>query len=88
MQLRVKGSFVLNRNYDQYLLNNIFLISSRAYDRSMALQRLQQAGVVLTTTESIIFDLMRDAKHPKFKLVSGLIKAHKDLDATLPKFEI
>ncbi len=53
----------------------------------MALQRLQQSGVVLTSTESIIFDLMRDARHPKFKQVSGLIKAHKDVDVALPKFE-
>jgi hypothetical protein len=58
----------------------------RSYDRAMALQRMQQAGVVLTTTESVLFDLMRDAKHPTFKVVSGLIKTHKPVDDALPKF--
>lgn len=52
----------------------------RSYDRTVAFQRLQEAGVVLTTSESIIFDLMRDATHPKFREISGLVKQHNDND--------
>ncbi len=63
------------------------LFDNRRYDRKTALQRMQQAGVVLTTTESIIFDLMVDAQHPNFKTVSGLIKAHKSVQETLEEFE-
>jgi hypothetical protein len=59
------------------LLIRIFF---RSYDRTVALQRLQEAGVVLTTSESIIFDLMRDATHPKFREISGLVKQHNDND--------
>jgi hypothetical protein len=43
------------------------------------LNRLKEAGAILTTSESIVFDLMRDAKHPNFKQVSNLIKKQKDI---------
>lgn len=50
--------------------------SQRPYDRAVALQTLKEAGARLTTTESIVFALMRDAKHPKFREISGMIKEH------------
>lgn len=37
-------------------------------------QRMKQSGVFLTTTESLIFQLMGDAKHPDFKALQKLIK--------------
>lgn len=44
-------------------------------DRLLALKRLQQIGCFVTTSESVIFKLMRDKNHPKFdevrKLVTG-----------------
>lgn len=64
--------------------HDVFLVcdavsSQRPYDRTVALNRLKEAGAILTTAESIIFDLMRDAKHPNFKQVSNLIKLQKDV---------
>lgn len=50
--------------------------SSRAYDRAVALKRANDAGAVLSTTESGIFDLMRSADYSNFKAVSKLIKEH------------
>lgn len=50
--------------------------SQRPYDRTVALQTLKEAGARLTTTESVVFALMRDAKHPKFREISGMIKEH------------
>ena len=38
-----------------------------------ALQRLSQAGVVISNTESLLFEWLRDAKHPAFKELSKLI---------------
>jgi hypothetical protein len=43
------------------------------------LNRLRDAGAILTTTESIIFDLMRDAKIPQFRTISGMIKKAKEV---------
>jgi hypothetical protein len=57
----------------------VFITFFRPYDRHVALNRLKEAGAVLTTSESIVFDLMRDAKHPNFKQVSNLIKKQKEI---------
>ena len=40
----------------------------------MALMRLSKAGAMLTTYESLLFELMGNAKAPNFKAVSALIK--------------
>lgn len=39
-----------------------------------ALQRLQQSGVIISNHESVLFEWLRDASHPQFKLISGLLK--------------
>ena len=38
-----------------------------------AIERLRQAGVVVSNTESVIFEWLRDAKHEHFKALSRLI---------------
>lgn len=48
--------------------------SRRAYDHEAAIQRAIQNGIEVTTYESILFELLEDAKHPKFKEISALIK--------------
>lgn len=50
-------------------------VSSRSRkNHKIALQRLQQAGAVLTTVESILFELCRSSKSPAFKTISNLVK--------------
>lgn len=39
-----------------------------------AMSRLQQAGVIVTNHESVLFEWMKDASHPHFKTISALIK--------------
>ena len=39
-----------------------------------ALQRLRQHGVSVTSTESVLFEWLRDASHPQFKAVTKLIR--------------
>lgn len=43
-------------------------------DRDVGIARLRDAGAVITTTESIVFELLGDASHPSFRTVQGLIK--------------
>ncbi len=38
------------------------------------LLRLRQAGVVTCDTESVLFEWLRDAKHPEFKAISALLR--------------
>ncbi|XP_013183509.1 isochorismatase domain-containing protein 1 isoform X2 [Amyelois transitella] len=62
------------------LLNEDFVVhvladgvSSRStMDRGLALQRLQSIGCFVTTSENVLFKLLRDKTHPAFKLVSKL----------------
>ena len=49
--------------------------SRRVADREYALQRLSAAGVVVTSTESALFELLERAGSDVFKKVSSLIKA-------------
>ncbi|MDP3276977.1 MAG: isochorismatase family protein [Deltaproteobacteria bacterium] len=39
-----------------------------------ALALLSSAGAHITTTETVVFDLLQDAQHPHFKALSALVK--------------
>ncbi|KAF4739007.1 Isochorismatase domain-containing protein 1 [Perkinsus olseni] len=59
--------------------STVFLVtdgisSSRLLDRSTALHRLSAAGAVLTTSESLIFDMMQAKDHPNFKELSAVVR--------------
>ncbi|MCS6852905.1 MAG: isochorismatase family protein [Gemmataceae bacterium] len=45
-----------------------------AIDHDVALRRLEQAGVVLTTSEAAVFEWLGGADHPRFKDVSRLVQ--------------
>ena len=59
--------------------NDVFLPvdavqSRRGLDKETALARCRQAGAVLTTAETTVFEWLRTADHPAFKAVSQLVK--------------
>ena len=63
----------LSEDYDVFLVSDA--VSSRyETDCAGAVSRMAQAGAVVTTTESILFELLGSAKHPCFKDISNLIK--------------
>lgn len=50
-------------------------VSSRnLHDKKIAVSRAAAEGAVITTLESLLFELTVHAEHPKFKQVSALIK--------------
>jgi nicotinamidase-related amidase len=50
-------------------------VSSRfAIDRDVALRRLERAGVILSTTEAVLFEWLGTAEHPAFKAISAMVK--------------
>lgn len=50
-------------------------VSSRnGADRQVALDRLTQAGAKMTTTEILLFELLKTPKHPQFREVLSLLK--------------
>lgn len=63
---------MLERGYEIHVLADA--VSSRSMtDRMYALDRIKDVGVFLTTGESMLLQLVGDAKHPKFKPIQKLI---------------
>ncbi len=61
------------RDYQVHLIGDA--VSSRSvFNRDIAFQRMSQAGVVISNVEMALFEMMRDAAHPKFREVSRLLK--------------
>ncbi len=49
-------------------------VSSRTQENKQnALHRMRQAGVIITNTESVLFEWLADAKHTEFRSLSKLI---------------
>ncbi|KAJ5087880.1 hypothetical protein N7456_011496, partial [Penicillium angulare] len=46
-------------------------------ERKIALDRLRDAGAIITSSESLLFEILGDAKHEAFRSVSGLVKETK-----------
>ena len=64
--------------------------SCNAHEVPLALARLRDNGCDVGTSESVLFQLMGDAAHPRFKEFSKLIKFEKEptqrsLDVLCPK---
>lgn len=49
--------------------------SRKKSDYEIALQRLQQEGIKLTSTEIILFQLIKDSKDKNFKKISEIVKS-------------
>lgn len=47
--------------------------SRGATDADIALRRMEAAGAILTTTESVVFEWLGSSGHPQFKAISKLI---------------
>lgn len=48
--------------------------SRRKHHYQNALTRMQQAGIIISNTESVLFEWLQDASHPQFKSLSKLIR--------------
>ncbi|HEX3008509.1 MAG TPA: hydrolase [Bacteroidales bacterium] len=48
--------------------------SRRQSDKDIAIARMRQDGAIVTTSESILFEMCRHAGNERFKAIAGLIK--------------
>lgn len=64
---------LLERGYEVHLLAD-GVSSSRPHHRAAALTRMAQAGVLISNSEMALFQLAADAKHPRFKDISAIVK--------------
>ncbi len=64
---------LLNENFEVHLLTDC--VSSRfSPDKESALKKMLMSGVVPSSVEMALFELMRDSKHEQFKEIQNLIK--------------
>ncbi len=64
---------LLDQGFRVYLAADA-VASRYALDRDMALRRLENAGVILTTCETAVFEWVGRADHPQFKAISKLVQ--------------
>ena len=48
--------------------------SRKPGDVALALELMRQAGAVITSSEALLFMLLRGAEHPQFKAISQLVR--------------
>ena len=70
---------LINMGYNVHLCVDA-VSSQTTTDRSCGLHRAAGAGALLTTTESVLFELIRSKDHPSFKAISTTVKELKASD--------
>ncbi|KAG0290217.1 Isochorismatase domain-containing protein 1 [Dissophora globulifera] len=68
---------LLENNFDVHVLAD-GVSSMNSFEIEHALNRIKSAGGFVTTSESILFQIMGDSKHEKFKTISQLVKDTKE----------
>ena len=64
---------LLSQNFDVHLLTDA--VGSRfTADKETALRKMTGSGVIPSTVETALFELLRDARHDQFKEIQKLIK--------------
>jgi len=66
---------LLQDGFRVYLVTDC-VSSQHEIDRTTAIQRMHRAGAILITAESAVYNLMKDANHPKFKEILPFTKQY------------
>lgn len=75
---------LLSLGHQVYVLADA-VSSCNAGERGISLARMAREGAVITTSESVLFELVGDAASPNFKQVANLVKETKEQTAQAVK---
>jgi len=64
---------LLANDYQVYLIRDA-VSSRKKIDHKTAIERMRNQGVIVTTAESVLFELLVEAKTPEFKEISQIVK--------------
>lgn len=64
---------LVDKKFEVHLLTDA-IDSRRLENKQLAIQKLAQLGVNLSSVEMALFEILRDAHHPAFKAISRIIK--------------
>jgi nicotinamidase-related amidase len=64
---------LLHNGYQVYVVEDA-ICSRKSVHKIYALQRMQQQGITIINHESVLFEWLRDASHPDFRSISGLLQ--------------
>lgn len=64
---------LLENGYRVFVVEDA-VCSRKQSHKFFALERMLQVGIVVTNYESVMFEWLRDASHPKFKILSKMIR--------------
>jgi nicotinamidase-related amidase len=62
-----------NQGYQVHIVEDA-VCSRKIEHKLFALQRMQQQGITTTCYESVLFEWLKNAKHPDFKIISRLLR--------------
>ena len=69
----LQTAFALQGAHQVFVVEDA-VCSRKPEHKVYALERMRQAGVVVTSGESVLFEWLRDAAHPRFKELARLIR--------------
>ena len=64
---------LVEEGFQVYIVEDAVCSRSK-HNNKNALARLRDAGVIITNTESVVFEWLRDARHEHFKAIAKLVK--------------
>ena len=64
---------LMQHGYQVFVVEDA-VASRHKHRHKNAIARMRQGGIIITNTESVMFEWMRDARHPQFKTISKLLR--------------
>ena len=66
-------NLIINLSYRVHVVFDA-VSSNGLVDRAVGIELMRRSGAFVTTSESVLFEILRDSEHPAFQQIQALIK--------------